>query len=108
MAAEAAPMAPLPPVAEIAKERIAENNLALWQSKNKSYEFFVGGLLEAKYSPGDKTLTVSNDDKGENTLTCKYDSENNLWVKVTDGSNISDPESACDQLVGELASRLQE
>ncbi len=107
MAEKLAPVAPLPTVVEIAKSRMTEHNLALWQSKDKTYNFFVGGLLDAEYSPKNETLTISSDGRGPSALTCKYDAENSLWVKVDKQTNINDPEAVCDRLINELTSKLQ-
>ncbi|KAF0191830.1 MAG: hypothetical protein FD165_1553 [Gammaproteobacteria bacterium] len=107
LAEKLAPVAPLPTVVEIAKSRMTEHNLALWQSKDKTYNFFVGGLLDAEYSPKNETLTISSDGRGASALTCKYDAENSLWVKVDKQTNINDPEAVCDRLINELTSKLQ-
>lgn len=102
-----APVAPLPTTVEIAKTRMAEHKLALWQNKNKTYNFFVGGVLDAEYAPGSETLTITTGAAGPLALTCKYDADNALWVKVDKSSVVDNPEATCDKLVNELAGKLQ-
>lgn len=99
--------APLPTVVEVAKSRMTEHNLALWQSKSKTYNFFVGGVLDAEYAPGNETLTITTGGSGVTSLTCKYDADNSLWVRVDKNSIVDNPEATCDKLVNELAGKLQ-
>ena len=98
----------LPDIAELAKE-IASNPLSLWQSTKNSYEFFIGGVLNAQYSPNEKILTVMADSKEQGTkaaLTCKYTLDNTLKAEVPAGSDIKDPTGVCDRLTRELARTL--
>ena len=98
----------LPDIAVLANE-IASHPRSLWQSTNSSYEFFIGGVLNAQYSPKEKTLTVMADNKGQGpqeALTCKYTLDNSLQAEAPAGSDIKDPTGACDRLTRELATSL--
>lgn len=92
-----------PDIADLARE-ISNHPRALWQSSSSSYEFFIGGLLNAEYSPDSKTLTLTSDRAEQQNLTCRYRFDNSLEV---DGpADIDDPERTCGELTRQLATTL--
>jgi len=57
-------------------QKIGDNPLTLYWSGDQTYTFYIGGLMEAKYKPGDGLMI--REDKDDTGLVCNFSDEGKL------------------------------
>ena len=83
---------------------IRDHGSSMYKVGDDSYQFFVGGLIDAKYFPGDKRLSVS-DASANDGLTCNYTIEGNLQTEA-DEDAAKEFTQGCESLVKKLSGLL--
>jgi hypothetical protein len=90
-------------VAELAAQ-LHKDRRALYVSSEESYQFYIGGVLKAKYFPDDQKLVLL-DMSGGQSQPCNYQLDGRLQAK-TNGKNAADMTKSCAELVGKLNESL--
>jgi len=57
-------------------QKIGDNPLTLYWSGDQTYTFYIGGLMEAKYKPGDGLMI--REDKEDTGVVCNFSDEGKL------------------------------
>lgn len=87
-------------VAELAAQ-IRKDRRALYVSHDGSYQFYVGGVLKAKYFPEEQKLVVL-DMSSDQAQPCNYNIDGKLQTKAKSADNAK----SCTDLVGKLDAYL--
>lgn len=90
-------------VAELAAQ-LHKDRRALYVSSEGSYQFYIGGVLKAKYFPDDQKLVLL-DMSSDQSQPCNYQLDGRLQAKAK-AKNAADMTKSCAELVGKLDSSL--
>lgn len=94
---------PMRTVAELAAQLHKERR-ALYISSEGSYQFYIGGVLKAKYFPDDQKLVLL-DMSTDQAQPCNYNIDGKLQTKAK-GKNAGDVTKSCAELVEKLNNSL--
>ncbi|MBI3772014.1 MAG: hypothetical protein HY272_04890 [Gammaproteobacteria bacterium] len=90
-------------VAELAAQ-LHKDRRALYISSEGSYQFYIGGVLKAKYFPDDQKLVLL-DMSTDQSQPCNYNIDGRLQTKAK-GKNTADVTKSCADLVEKLNNSL--
>lgn len=95
----------LPDIADLARG-LTRHPRALWQSQSARYEYFIGGVLQARYAPGEQLLTLLDASHARAGLVCHFDFANNLTTETPQRIKATQAEQFCGELIRELHGAL--
>ena len=103
---EAAKLLPLPPKEVVETiHKLTTLPRVRYLSRTAQYDYYVGGIVEAKYDINKNELMVTNAPaEGGDSITCAYTQDGNMITDKKSGS--SDRVKECNKLVNELTDYL--